>query len=54
MDMLINLCKMIPFDPSRPLSLKESIAREPRLRKEEKKDPRVKKLIEFLLKIRRV
>ena len=45
------LCKMIPFDPSRPLSLKESIAREPRLQKEEKKDPRVKKLIELSLKL---
>ena len=45
------LCKMIPFDPSRPLSLKESIAREPRLQNEEKKDPRVKKLIELSLKL---
>jgi len=46
-----TLCKMIPFDPSRPLSLKESIAREPRLQKEEKNDPRVKKLIELSLKL---
>ena len=46
-----KLCKMIPFDPSRPLSLKESIAREPRLQHEEKKDPRVKKLIELSLKL---
>ncbi len=46
-----TLCKMIPFDPSRPLSLKESIAREPRLQAEEKKDPRVKKLIELSLKL---
>jgi DNA polymerase III subunit alpha len=45
------LCKMIPFDPSRPMSLKESIAREPRLQEEEKKDPRVKKLIELSLKL---
>ena len=45
------LCKMIPFDPSRPLSLKESIAREPRLQAEEKKDSRVKKLIELSLKL---
>ena len=45
------LCKMIPFDPSRPLSLKESIAREPRLQNEERKDPRVKKLIELSLKL---
>jgi len=46
-----SLCKMIPFDPSRPLSLKESILREPRLQNEEKKDPRVKKLIELSLKL---
>ena len=46
-----SLCKMIPFDPSRPLSLKESIAREPRLQNEEKKDLRVKKLIELSLKL---
>ena len=46
-----SLCKMIPFDPSRPLSLKESIAREPRLQKEQQKDPRVKKLIELSLKL---
>ena len=45
------LCKMIPFDPSRPLSLKDSIAREPRLQNEEKKDARVKKLIELSLKL---
>jgi len=46
-----SLCKMIPFDPSRPLTLKESIAREPRLQQEEKKDARVKKLIELSLKL---
>ena len=46
-----KLCKMIPFDPSRPLSLKESIAREPRLQNEEKNDSRVKKLIELSLKL---
>ncbi len=45
------LCKMIPFDPSRPLSLLESIAREPRIKQEEDKDPRVKKLIELSLKL---
>ena len=37
-----QLCKMIPFDPSRPLSLAESIAIEPRLQKEEKNDPAIK------------
>jgi len=41
------LCKMIPFDPSRPLSLEKAIAQEPRIRKEEEKDPRVKKLVEI-------
>ncbi len=46
-----SLCKMIPFDPSRPLSLRDSIAREPRLQNEEKKDPRVKKLIDLSLKL---
>ena len=46
-----KICKMIPFDPSRPLSLKESIAREPRFKEEEKKNPKVKKLIELSLKL---
>ena len=46
-----RLCKMIPFDPSRPLTLKESIAREPRLKEEEKNNPKVKKLIELSLKL---
>ena len=46
-----TLCKMIPFDPSRPLSLEQAIAREPRIKKEEDKDPRVKKLIELSLKL---
>ena len=46
-----TLCKMIPFDPSRPLSLEKAIAQEPRLRKEEDKDPRVKKLIEISKKL---
>ncbi len=46
-----QLCKMIPFDPSRPLSLAESIAIEPRLQKEEKNDPVIKKLIDYSLKL---
>ena len=46
-----QLCKMIPFDPSRPLSLAESIAIEPRLQKEEKNDPIIKKLIDYSLKL---
>ena len=42
---------MIPFDPSRPLTLKESIAREPRITEEENNNPKVKKLIELSLKL---
>ena len=48
-----SLCKMIPFDPSRPISLEKAIAQEPRIRKEEEKDPRVKKTYRNLKKIRR-
>ena len=46
-----TLCKMIPFDPSRPLDLEKAIAQEPRIRKEAEKDPRVKKLIEISKKL---
>ena len=46
-----TLCKMIPFDPSRPLSLEEAIAQEPRIKSEAQKDPRVKKLIEISKKL---
>jgi len=46
-----SLCKMIPFDPSRPVSLEKAIAQEPRIRKEEEKDPRVKKLVEISKKL---
>jgi len=46
-----KICKMIPFDPSRPLTLEESIAREPRIKEEEKNNPKVKKLIELSLKL---
>jgi DNA polymerase-3 subunit alpha len=46
-----TLCKMIPFDPSRPLSLEKAIAQEPRIRNEEQKDPRVKKLVEISKKL---
>ncbi len=45
------LCKMIPFDPSRPLSLEKAIAQEPRIRIEEEKDTRVKKLVEISKKL---
>ena len=46
-----KICKMIPFDPSRPLSLQESIDREPRFKQEEKNNPKVRKLIELSLKL---
>ncbi len=46
-----KICKMIPFDPSRPLSLKESIDREPRFKEEIKNNKKVEKLIELSLKL---
>ena len=46
-----KICKMIPFDPSRPLSLQESIDREPRFNQEIKNDNRVKKLLDLSLKL---
>ncbi len=46
-----SICKMIPFDPSRPLKLQESINLEPRLQKLIKEDKRVNRLIELSLKL---
>ena len=46
-----SICKMIPFDPSRPLKLQESINIEPRLQKLINEDKRVKRLIELSLKL---
>ncbi len=46
-----KICKMIPFDPSRPLTLQESINREPRFKEEVKKNQKVEKLIELSLKL---
>ncbi len=46
-----KICKMIPFDPSRPLSLKESIDREPRFKDEIQNNKKVEKLIELSLKL---
>ncbi len=46
-----KICKMIPFDPSRPLTLQESINREPRFKEEINKNIKVKKLIELSLKL---
>ncbi len=46
-----SISKMIPFDPSRPQSLTECIASEPRLQKLISEDPRVKKLTDLSLKL---
>ncbi len=46
-----SICKMIPFDPSRPLKLQESINVEPRLQKLIKEDKRVNRLIQLSLKL---
>jgi DNA polymerase-3 subunit alpha len=46
-----RISKMIPFDPSRPLSLQESIDREPRFKDEIKNNKKVEKLIELSLKL---
>jgi len=46
-----SICKMIPFDPSRPLKLQQSINIEPRLQKLINADKRVKRLVELSLKL---
>ena len=46
-----KISKMIPFDPSRPLTLQESIDREPRFKEEIKNNKKVEKLIELSLKL---
>jgi DNA polymerase-3 subunit alpha len=46
-----KITKMIPFDPSRPLTLQESIDREPRFKEEIKNNKKVEKLIELSLKL---
>ena len=46
-----SISKMIPFDPSRPQSLSQCIAGEPRLQKLINDDPRVKKLTDLSLKL---
>ncbi len=46
-----KICKMVPFDPSRPLSLQESIDREPRFKEEIKNNSKIKKLIELSLNL---
>ncbi len=46
-----SICKMIPFDPSRPMKLQECINVEPRLQKLIEEDKRVKRLVELSLKL---
>ena len=46
-----SICKMIPFDPSRPMSLQECINVEPRLQKLIKEDKRVQRLVNLSLRL---
>ena len=46
-----SICKMIPFDPSRPMSLQECINVEPRLQKLINEDKRVDRLVNLSLKL---
>ena len=46
-----QISKMIPFDPSRPIGLKECVANEPRIQKMMKDDFKIKKLIDLSLKL---
>ena len=46
-----KICKMVPFDPSRPLTLQESIDREPRFKDEVRNNKKVKKLLDLSLKL---
>ena len=46
-----SICKMIPFDPSRPMSLQECINIEPRLQNLIKEDKRVERLVNLSLKL---
>ncbi len=46
-----SISKMIPFDPSRPQTLSECIAGEPRLQKMINEDPRIKKLTDLSLRL---
>ncbi|MFL2895560.1 MAG: DNA polymerase III subunit alpha [Candidatus Pelagibacter sp.] len=46
-----SICKMIPFDPSRPMNLNQCINLEPKLQKLIKEDKRVERLINLSLKL---
>ena len=43
-----RLCKMVPFDPSRPLTLQESIDREPRFKEELETTQKLKSFLNYL------
>ena len=45
------LCKLMPFDPSRPMTLQQYIDEEPRLKEEASKDDKIAKLLDISLKL---
>ena len=45
------LCKLMPFDPSRPMTLQKHIDEEPRLNEEANKDDKIAKLLDISLKL---
>ena len=46
-----SLCKLMPFDPSRPMSLQGYIDEEPKLNEYADDDPKVRKLLDISLKL---
>ena len=45
------LCKLMPFDPARPMTLQQYIDEEPRLKEEAGKDDKIAKLLDISLKL---
>ena len=45
------LCKLMPFDPSRPMSLQKYIDEEPKLSEEANRDEKIEKLLDISLKL---
>ena len=45
------LCKLMPFDPSRPMSLQKYIDEEPKLSEEASRDEKIEKLLDISLKL---
>ena len=45
------LCKLMPFDPSRPMTLQKYIDEEPKLSEEAARDEKVKQLLDISLKL---